>query len=152
MNINIYSQQLLFIKVSTIHPIPPIRMVNYFLQKLTTIKKEEDFHSFYVISGFHNQAKQFLNGRPRFISSSGKNVHPFAFHPRSSFFSPRSSFFSVCPSVRFESKPSAVCKWQKRGQPALGLSRARCFTCTLLLNVAVVISIIISVTRGCSAN
>lgn len=128
-------------------------MVNYFFQKLTTIKKEEDFHSFYVISGFHNQAKQFLNRRPRVYIKQRKERSPFRF-PSSIlfFFSPRSSFFSVCPSVRFESKPSAVCKWQKRGQPALGLSRARCFTCTLLLNVAVVISIIISVTRGCSAN
>lgn len=93
--------------------------------------------------------------KPRgFISRSGKNVHPFAFHPSFFFFPKVVVFLPARPSTRpFRSlKPSAVCKWQKRGQPALGLSRARCFTCTLLLNVAVVISIIISVTRGCSAN
>lgn len=93
-----------------IHPIPPICMVNYFLQKLTTIKKEEDFHSFYVISGFHNQAKQFLNRRPRVYIKQRKERSPFRFPSSILFFFPQGRRFSpsVHPSVSsLNRRPSA---------------------------------------------
>lgn len=140
---------------SEIHPILP-QSVRY---QLFSSRIEENtrycFFPFHLhpISGFHDQAKRFLNREG--LYQEAERTFTLSLSILRSFFFPKVVvFLPARPSTRpFRSlKPSAVCKWQKRGQPALGLSRARCFTCTLLLNVAVVISIIISVTRGCSAN